>query len=69
MVRLVMGYVSIINWEFFFGEVINWRVYLNLEVVFGLVSEYEKFFLFLLVVCYELEVDDVCIYSDINKEY
>lgn len=69
MVRLVMGYASTINWELFFGEAINRRAYSNLEVALGLVSEYEKSFSSSPVACYELEADDVCIYSDINKEY
>jgi len=69
MVRMVMGYASTINWDLFFAEAIQRRAYSNLEVALGLVSEYEKSFSSSPVACYELEADDVCIYSKINMEY
>lgn len=69
MVRMVMAFASTINWDLFFAEAINRRAYSNLEVALGLVTEYEKSFSSSPVACYKLEADDVCIYSDINKEY
>ena len=69
MVRMVMGYASTINWGLFFEEAIRTRAYSNVQVALRLVSQYEKSFSSSPVACYELEADDVCIYSSINMEY
>ena len=69
MTRLVMAYASTLGWELFFQEAVERRAYSSLDTALSLVEEYEKSFQFSPVACFEIQAEDACIFSDINKEY